>query len=581
MKASDLIAKKLSEFTDYAFTGQGGSVVHILDSLKKYNKINIIPSQNEQGASLAADAYTRTTGKIGLVIATSGPGILNTLQGMACSYYDSVPGLYLSGAPVRSALRKNKHIRQIGFQEMDVDDITKSFTKYSVRIMNPDNIIYEIEKACHIAKSGRPGPVLIDLPDDLQRSEVDEKTQKRYLINKKKSKINSNKFDQFSKLLNKSKRPLVIFGNGIKLAKAESLALKLIKKYKIPYSATWAVHDTFKHDDKYNAGSFGVYATRYGNFAIENSDLLIILGSRLNGTLTGSSRKNFSPKSKKIQVDIDINEINIDNNFNLDLKIVGDVKEFLENILENKTKYKSNDNWLNKITTWKKKYPILIDEFKSQGKNVNPYYFFDTLSDMTLKDDIIIPDASANLVWTYQAYKNQRKQKIFTALNHSPMGYSVAAALGAALPMKGNNNVIAIIGDGSMQMNIQEIENIKKYNLPIKVFIINNNGYGMVKQTIDTWLKGNYVGCDENSGLSLPNFCKVFNAYGIKTTKINNHNEMKERINDVINYKGPIMCEVFLDKDERIVPKTRAGDKLYDMIPKLSDEELKSNLINI
>ena len=191
--------------------------------------------------------------------------------------------------------------------------------------------------------------------------------------------------------------------------------------------------------------------------------------------------------------------------------------------------------------------------------------------------DIIIPDASANLVWTYQAYKSKKNQKIFTALNHSPMGYSVPAAIGPALTTK--KNVIAIIGDGSMQMNIQEIENIKAHNLNIKIFLINNFGYGMVKQTIDTWLDGNYVGCDTSSGLSLPDFSKVFNSYGIKTLKINNHNEMHDIIDTCLNLSGPVMCEVIVNEKQRIIPKTKAGSPLHDMLPKLSDEEIESNII--
>ena len=214
MKASDIIAKKLSTLSDYAFTGQGGSVVHINDSLQKTEGINVIPSQNEQGASLAADAYSRSSGKLGIVVATSGPGIINTLQGMACSYYDSIPSLYISGAPVRSALKKNENVRQVGFQEMDIPSIVGSFCKYVKRIMEPEDIIYEIDKAVHIAKSGRPGPVVIDLPDDIQRFNIEEKDLKVFKKSdneKEKKDINEKDFEEFINLLNKSERPLIIF----------------------------------------------------------------------------------------------------------------------------------------------------------------------------------------------------------------------------------------------------------------------------------------------------------------------------------------------------------------------------------
>ena len=579
MKCSDIIAKKIESLTDFAFTGQGGSVVHILDSLKRVSNVKIIPSQNEQGASMAADAYTRATDKIGVVIATSGPGILNALQGMACSYYDSVPSLYISGAPVTSALKKNKNIRQVGFQEMDIPSIVNSFCKYVVRIMDPRDVIYEIDKAIDIATSGRPGPVVIDLPDDIQRMDISENDLKKFNSIEKKEdlKLDESKFSEFVSLLENSKRPLFIFGNGIKISKTENLCQQIVNKFNIPYAPTWASYDLFNSDDELNVGSFGMYATRHGNFSVENSDLLIILGSRLNGTLTGSKKQIFSSNSKKIQVDIDENELNLGDGFHVDIKFNSNVKIFLEELLKNDIKLNNFNDWKKKINEWKEKYPIILDEYKNQTKNVNPYLFFDKLSELTKEGDIIIPDASANLVWTYQAYKSKKNQKIFTALNHSPMGYSVPAAIGPALTTK--KNVIAIIGDGSMQMNIQEIENIKAHNLNIKIFLINNFGYGMVKQTIDTWLDGNYVGCDTSSGLSLPDFSKVFNSYGIKTLKINNHNEMHDIIDTCLNLSGPVMCEVIVNEKQRIIPKTKAGSPLHDMLPKLSDEEIESNII--
>lgn len=579
MKCSDIIAKKIESISDFAFTGQGGSVVHLLDSLKKVSKVKIIPSQNEQGASMAADAYTRATEKIGVVIATSGPGILNTLQGMACSYYDSIPSLYISGAPVTSALKKNKKIRQVGFQEMDIPDIVKSFCKYVVRIIDPKDIIYEIDKALDIAKSGRPGPVVIDLPDDIQRMDINENELKKYdfKIKEESLKLDESKFDEFLSLLKKSKRPLFIFGNGIKISKTENLCEEIVNKFNIPYSPTWASFDLFNSDDKLNVGSFGMYASRHGNFSVQNCDLLIILGSRLNGTLTGSKKNLFSSNSKKIHVDIDKYELDLGDGFEVDVKFNSDVKIFLKKLLNTNIELNNFENWVNQTNSLKEKYPIVKEEYKNQTKNVNPYLFFEKLSELTKKGDIIIPDASANLVWTYQAYKSKKNQKIFTALNHSPMGYSVAAAIGPALTTK--NNVIAIIGDGSMQMNIQEIENIKAHNLNVKIFVINNFGYGMVKQTIDTWLDGNYVGCDPSSGLSLPDFSKVFESYGIKTLKIHNHNEMHEVIGNCLNSSGPTMCEVFLDEKQRIIPKTKAGSLLYDMLPKISDEEIETNLI--
>jgi len=574
MKCSDFIAKKISKYTNHIFSGQGGSVVHILDSFSKLKKIKIIPSQNEQGASLAADAYSRVTSKIGVVVATSGPGILNTFQGIASSYYDSVPALYISGAPITSTLKKNKKLRQLGFQEMEIVDMVKSMTKYSVRISHTDQVNYEIEKCISIAMSDRPGPVLIDLPDNIQRQELNLKNQKNYFKKKYNLNFSSAQAAKFRNLCKNSKKPLMILGNGVKISNTHKSIKKIINKYKIPFSTTWATTDLFDIDDPLNAGSFGVYATRYGNFAVQNSDLLIILGSRLNATQIGTANL-FSPKSKKIMIDIDKNELKEENQVKIDLKINLDLGEFVKkgglSVLKNLS---SSVNWINCISEWKKKYPVVDKKFYKEKSFTNPYVFFEKLSKYSKKNDILIPDASANLVWFYQAYKPKKSQKIFTSLNHSPMGYSVAAAIGASFGCKKKQNIIASIGDGSMQMNIQEIENIKNFNLPIKIFILDNSGYGMVKQTIDTWLDKNYVGCDLKSGLSIPKFVDIFQAYGIKSVEINNNKEIDSKLRFLMKYKGPIMCNVKINKEARIIPKLKPKDSLEDMLPRLPRSEV-------
>ena len=461
MKASDLIANKLSQISKYAFTGQGGSVVHILDSLKKKKKISLIPSQNEQGASLAADAYTRVSGKTGIVIATSGPGIINCFQGIACSYYDSIPGLYISGAPVRSALKKNRNLRQLGFQEMDIVNTVKTFTKYAVRITNPNQILYEIDKCIKIANDGRKGPCLIDLPDDIQRAIITPSKQKKFYYKKKKSFIAKEKINKLLRFINNSQKPIVIVGNGVRQSNSIKGVESFLKKFNFPFAPTWSSMDLFDSSNPKNIGSFGVYATRYGNKLIQNSDLLIILGSRMNATITGSNPKFFSTLSKKVHIDIDTAEQKGENKIKIDLSINSDLSYFLEKFKKVKNQKKNYQNWFREINKLKKKYPTVTAKNYEQNKYVNPYFFFNYLSKNISKNDIVIPDASANLVWAYQSFKFRKNQKVFTSQNHSPMGYSIAAAIGASLGNEKQNNVIATIGDGSVQMNIQEIQNIE------------------------------------------------------------------------------------------------------------------------
>ena len=277
MKLSDYIAEFLSKITDSVFVGQGGNIIHVLDSLGKRKDIKVIPSQNEQGASIAADAYSRLTKKIGVTAATSGPGMLNLMQGMACSFFDSIPTIHFSGAVVTGQLRKNKKIRQIGFQEMEVVDLVKPITKYAVLLKNKDKIRYELEKMLYFAREGRPGPVLMDLPDDLQRAEIDPNKLKGFTPPKLKSKkINFEK--KLIRLIKNSKRPLIILGHGINLSNTKKDVIKFIEKTGIPFAPSWATIDLLPYKNKLNAGTFGVAATRYGNFAVQNCDLLISLG---------------------------------------------------------------------------------------------------------------------------------------------------------------------------------------------------------------------------------------------------------------------------------------------------------------
>ena len=577
MKLTDYIAEYISKIADNVFVGQGGNIIHVLDSFGKRKDIKIIPSQNEQGAAIAADAYSRfNEKKIGVTATTSGPGMLNLMQGIACSFFDSIPTVHFVGAVVTNQLRKNKKIRQIGFQEMEVVDIVKPITKYAVLLKDKNMIKYELEKMLYYAKEGRQGPVLMDLPDDLQRADINPKKLKSFKPPKKlKKKVLFEK--KFLNLIKNSKRPLIVVGHGVNLSNTKKELYKFISKTGIPFSPSWATVDLFTSEDKLNAGTFGVAATRYGNFAIQNADLLISLGCRLNTQITGSNLKSFAPNAKKIVVDIDDNELKKPNGLKYDLKINLNLKDFFKTI-NPKIKYKKDYNkWITKFKLWKQKYPIVKQEYYKQTKKCNPYVFFRTLSEQTGKNDVLIPDASANLIWAMQSFK-VKGQKIFTALNHSPMGYSMPATIGAYLADK-TKNVICTIGDGSMQMNIQELATISHFNLPVKIFVINNNGYGLIKQTQDTWLDSRRVGVDSRSGLAMPNLIKIANAYGIKTVEINNHKEMDKKLRGVLKSKFPVLCDVKVDEKQKVIPKLEFGKAIHDLSPRLSKEEMNLNMI--
>ncbi len=578
MKLTDYVSRFIEKHTDTIFVGQGGNIIHVLDSLGKRKKVKIIPSQNEQAAAIAADAYSRFSNKkIGITAVTSGPGMLNLMQGIACSFFDSIPTIHFVGAVVTKQLRKNKKVRQVGFQEMEVVDIVKPITKYAVILKNKNKIRYELEKMLYYAKEGRKGPVLMDLPDDLQRAEINPNTLKSFSPPQKKKKKIYFETD-FLNLIKNSKRPLIIIGHGINLSNTYRELKEFISKTGIPFCTTWATVDLFASEEKLNAGTFGVAATRYGNFAIQNADLLISLGCRLNTQLTGSDLKTFAKNAKKIVVDIDNFELKKNNGLKYDLKINLDLNDFFKAI-NLKIKYKKNySEWINKFKYWKNKYPIIQKEYYKKNSECNPYVFFKKLSEVTGKNDVLIPDASANLIWAMQSFK-LNGQKVFTALNHSPMGYSMPAAIGAyfADPSK---NVICSIGDGSMQMNIQELATISHFNLPIKIFVINNNGYGLIKQTQDTWLNSRRVGVDANSGLAMPNLIKISRAYGIKTMEINNHQKLNTRIKKILESKVPVVCLVKVNPEQKVIPKLEFGRAIHDLSPRLSQEDLALEMLN-
>ncbi len=581
MKASDYIANILSKHTSIIFGGQGSSVIHLIDSIKKNKKLQFIPGQSEQGSSLAADAYYRTSGKIGVTLGTCGPGIINFLKGMACSYFDSIPSLYIAGAPVVSHLRKNMSIRQIGFQEMEVKNLVKPITKYYSIIKDLKDLDYEFEKAISIAFDKRMGPVLLELPDDIQRTDMPKKLKKFKIFKKRKENKKNLKISKSIDLIRKAKRPLVLVGSGVKLSGSEKLITNFIKKNQIPYTCSWGAADIFSTNDNLNVGSIGVAATRNGNFTLQKADLLICMGIRFNTQLAGGNPKNFAPNAKKILIDIDSNEFKSHRIPKINVKIKANINDYLAELNKINLNLDKNEisKWLKVTRNLKNKFPMLSKKNFINNNYVDPYLFFHQLSNYIKKNSVLIPDASANLIWAYQAFKIHSNIKVFTAFNHSPMGYSIAASVGAYFGDK-SKLITATIGDGSVPMNVQELETIKHYNVNVKIFVLNNKGYGLIKQTQETWLKSNYAGVDKKSGLSLPDNCKIAKSYGIKSITIKNNRDLNLKLKKIYKSKGPMLIDVRIDPKSRVNPKIEFGKPLHDMSPKLSKDLIKKILSN-
>jgi acetolactate synthase I/II/III large subunit len=580
MKLSDYIADFISQKTEYAFVGNGGSVVHILDSLSQKNNFKLIPFVNEQGASIAAEAHYRVTKKPGVAIATSGPGFVNLIQGIACAYYDSIPAVYITGQVITGHLKNEREARQVGFQEMEVVRSVESYTKYAICLTEPSEVKYVLERLWWEALNGRPGPVLLDLPDDIQRAEIDPEILIGFIPNVQEevSALTISDIEKLKSAIKNSKRPLIVVGSGVKLSNTEKQVIEFIKKVDIPIVTTWSTIDMFESDFEQLIGNFGVSANRPGNFAVQSCDLLISFGSRLDTHMTGSNAATFSTGSFKVMVDIDQSEIDKENGLIVDLPINTDLNTFFDQVLQEDFSIGDISEWRNRINTWKVKYPICLPEYFNEKGFVNPYVFMDSLSKMTQKNSIIITDAGGTLTWTMQGYEPKVSQQLFSAFNHSPMGYALSAAIGSKL-VQPERDVICITGDGGLNMNIQELGTLELQNLPIKIFILNNKEYGIIKQTQSTWLDSKYVCSDVESGVSSPDFIKIAQAYNIKTKTVSEHNELKEVIEYVLAYSsGPIICNVSIKPNQEILPKLSFGRPLEDMYPHLSESELNNNI---
>ncbi len=575
MKLSDYIAQFLAEQgIDHVFVVSGGAIIHSIDSVAKRSDMKYICVQHEQAGGAAADAYSRTCGRMGTVMVTSGPGATNLTTSISNAYFDSIPCLFICGQVTTPRLRPSEHLRQKGFQETDVVALFKSITNYVYRIMDPLEIKYQLQKAVYMATHGRPGPVALDIPDDLQRVDIDVAQLKEFTPPPVVKKDNTAKIQELLKLLGSAKRPVLICGAGVRIADAIPPTLQFARHFKIPILLTWGGKDLMTHDDELNFGGLGVVGPRSGNFAAQNSDLIISCGTRLSQMITGGKTILFAPSAKKIMIDVDPHELTkfTHNDFALDMAIESDLKDFFKTILPQcGVQLDMFAGWRKQIRDWEKKYPICPKEKYDRKDYVDGHVFVKEVSKASKEGDIYIADTGANISWTLQAIEMKRDQRIFSAWNHTPMGYALSASIGAAVAS--DRRIICLTGDGGLMMNIEELATIKRYQMNVKVFIFNNGGHAIQKQTMDTWLNSHYAAVNEATGLSFPDFVKTAEAFGLPAYRMSTHDDFST-IQKVLESKGPVVCDVMIDPDQKIEPMLKFGAGLEDLNPKLSPEEI-------
>lgn len=599
IKLSDYIIKFLEEKgTTHAFILGGGGNMHLIDSIGKSKKITYVCNRHEQACAMGAEGYANITGKPGVCVVTTGPGGTNTLTGVLDCWLDSIPMVVISGQIARRFMGAGPKtgLRQLGVQEANVIDVVKPITKYAVAVMDPQEILYELEKAWYLATKGRQGPVWLDIPLDIQSAQIEEKELRKFDPSGIKTEYVTNKkeieklVEMTLKKLSESERPVMYAGHGIRLSGAYEEFLELVDLLKIPVLMSYVGYDMLPSDHPYFFGRAHAKGQRAANFIIQNSDVLVALGARLDILAIGYEHEKFARAAYKIMVDIDNHEIE-KKTLAIDLPINTDAKLFIQEMvrqLKKKPLKLKIDPWLEYGRKLNKKYPNVPKEFWDEKKFVNPYCFTEEISKQLKPKEVVVLANGVNVLnVSYQAFIVKKGQRVILNLGSATMGYGIAVAIGAAFALGGKTRVICMEGDGSIQMNIQELETIKYYNLPIKLFIHSNDGYLSNKGTQKNLFEGRFVGSGRDSGISCPDFVKVGTAYGIKSIRINNHNEMKEKIKYVLDYPGPIICDINALKDLSLTPnlvtKKRPDGSFFsppleDMSPFLSEEEMRENM---
>ena len=588
MKVSDFILQYLvSKKINNVFLMIGGAISFTIDAFSRNKKIKYTCVGHEQGAAMMADAYSRIGPNFGATMSTSGPGAQNLLTGIACSWFDSIPTIHICGqvntSELCNVINKTNKVRQVGFQETDIVSIVKPITKFAYRIKSANEIKYILEKSFYLAHNGRPGPVLIDIPMNFQKEKINLKNIKSFVIPKKnlikKNKLVKDVF-KIKKLLQKSKRPVLILGGGVRLSNSVQHLSKFLNKFKLPIVTTWSGIDLVEYKNNSYIGCIGVYGSRAANFTVQNADLIINLGSRLDTRVTGGRPETFARNAKIVSVDVDRNELSKDRGLKIYLKINLDLNIFLQffNLELKKFKYYPNNEWIKKAKIWKNEYSNYSINYNKQKKLVNPYFFIDSMSNILDKKAIIVADTGANLTWLMQSFKIKKGQRLISAFGNSPMGYALPASIGACLA-KNKKKIICITGDGGLQLNIQELQTVVANKLPIKIFVFDNEGYGIIKQFQELYLNKNYEATVNKKGVTNPNFRKVAASYGINYNKIDKHNKVDVILRKILKSNKPEFVHILIDPKQKIIPKLEFGKPIEELSPQLARSELLKNMI--
>tara|TARA_R100001460_G_scaffold100463_2_gene144101 strand:- start:8262 stop:10076 length:1815 start_codon:yes stop_codon:yes gene_type:complete len=591
IRVADYIANKIHEMgVNHIFTITGGGAMFLNDAILRNPNIEAICGHHEQASAMSAVGYSKYSGKLGVVMPTTGCGATNTITGLLDAWQDNVPMLFVSGQINSHQTMSNYDLplRQIGVQEADIVEIVKSITKYAVLVDDPKQIRYHMERAIHEAFSGRPGPVWLDIPLDIQSTLIDPESLVGY------HHTASDAFDEIwwswpkpdleevSEYFRCAQRPVILAGNGVRLSGASEEFKQFVEKYNIPVVNTYLAADLLPTDHPLNIGRVGIKGNRAANFALQNSDLVLTIGTRLGIPVTGYIYENFAREAKLVVVDIDDKE-HQKNTIKIDKFIHSDAKKFLQRFEASKCP----DNWSKQCLGWKTNWPVFSEEHLNDSDGISFYGFMKVLSECTRDDDVVVSDAGSAYYVSSQAVHIEKNQRYITSGAQADMGFTLPASIGVSVA-KDSGDVIGIVGDGSFQTNIQELQTMVHNKLPVKMFVWNNNGYLSIRTTQRKFFDDGFIGTDVDSGVSFPDLEKVSDAYGIKYIRSSDINKLKDDINESLSHNGPVICEVICKEWDEVLPtissKKLPNGKMFskpleDMYPFLSREEFLNNMI--
>ncbi len=573
----------------HVFMVPGGGAMHLNDSLGHCQGLEFVSNHHEQASAIAAEAYARVTNNLGVALVTTGPGGTNAITGVAGAWLDSTPCLFISGQVKRADMVGNRGIRQLGVQEIDIVSLVKPITKYAVTIMDPVTIRFHLEKAVHLARSGRPGPVWIDIPLDVQAAMIEPNSLEKFIpLGEEKFEPKKEEILETIRMLNEAERPIILAGNGIRLAGAQESFVRLIERLNVPVLTTRLGVDLIPAAHPLSMGMPGSLAPRSANFALQNSDFLLILGARLDMALIAYAPEQLAREAKKVMVNIDSSEIQKVASI-IDLKIQSDTRLFIERMLEEAPAVLPRDrsHWLERCQAWKQKYPFVLPEHHSQSGRVSLYAFADIISQEINGDYVILPGNSGNAAEIFlTAFSVKAGQRVFHNKGTGAMGFGQAAAIGACLA-SGRKPTICVDGDGGFQLNIQELETIKYLGLPVKFFVMNNGGYASIRGSQLNYF-GRLTGADSASGMTLPDVVNVAKSYGLESLRIETGSNLREQVRAVLAMPGPVVCDVLIIPDEPRTPRIASRQRsdgsmvstpLEDMFPFLDRQEFFENMI--